>query len=182
MDVNAGKMGQLIDDLLRLSRSTRGEMRHDDVDLSALAGESVASLREEYPERTVEVVIAPGLRTHGDLRLLRALLENLLRNAWKFTGKTEAARIEVGRMQTDHGLAFFVRDNGAGFDMAYVDKLFAPFKRLHATEDFPGSGIGLAIVQRVVHRHGGEAWAEGTVGQGAIFYFTLGGPSPEDRT
>ncbi len=173
LDRNAIKMGQLITDMLKLSRSTRGEMHRDAVDLSGLANEIFDELREEQPERRVETVVQPALAAHGDPRLLRAVLENLLRNAWKFTGRSAAPRIEFGAAETSRGRAYFVRDNGAGFDMTYADKLFAPFKRLHGTDEYPGSGIGLAIVQRAVHRHGGEVWAEAVVGVGATFYFTL---------
>ena len=171
------RMGQLIDDLLRLSRVTRAEMRHVPVDLSTLAAEIVAELRKSAPQRTVETVIAPGLTTRGDPALLRVMLENLLGNAWKFTGRTEGARIEFAATRGDNGEPLFrVRDNGAGFDMTYVDKLFGTFQRLHSPDEFPGTGIGLATVQRVVHRHGGHIHAEGAPGGGATFTFTL----PED--
>ena len=177
LDDNAGRMRQMISDLLKLSRSSRGEMQRDDVDLSAMAAEIIASLREEHPDRVVETVVQPAMHALGDQRLISALLDNLLRNAWKFTARTTEARIEVGLAETERGLAFFVRDNGAGFDMVYVNKIFAPFKRLHGADEYPGSGIGLAIVQRVAHRHGGDVWAESAVGQGAVFHFTLGGGS-----
>jgi signal transduction histidine kinase len=165
------RMGQLIDDLLALSKTTRTELRRGEVDLSALAHEVVAELRVRDRERAprVQVSITPALRCVGDVHLLRAVLENLLGNAWKFTGKTEAARIEVG---AETG-AFYVRDNGAGFDMAFASKLFAPFQRLHSTSEFPGTGVGLANVQRIVHRHGGRIWVESAVGQGATFRFTI---------
>jgi PAS domain S-box-containing protein len=170
------RMGLLIDDLLRLSRVTRAEMRQVPVDLSALADDVLAELRRSDPQRAVDVVIAPGLTTRGDPALLRVLLENLLGNAWKFTGRTGAARIEFAAARGDDGEQVFqVRDNGAGFDMNYVGKLFGAFQRLHSPDDFPGTGIGLATVQRVVRRHGGSVRAEGAPGRGAAFHFTLPG-------
>jgi len=167
------KMAQLIDDLLDLSRMTRTEMRRETVDLSALAQTIAAELKKREPMRQVEFIIAGRLMVKGDKRLLRVVLENLLGNAWKFTGKHPKSKIECGVTQVDGTSAYFVRDNGAGFDMAYANKLFGAFQRLHAPSEFPGSGIGLATVQRIIHRHGGQVWAEGAVGQGATFYFTL---------
>jgi PAS domain S-box-containing protein len=168
------RMAQLIDDMLTLSRVTRAELRREIVDLSKLAEEIAAELRRADPDRTAEVEIEPGLVAAGDPRLLRVLVVNLLSNAWKFTAGSEPARIELGRCPTSaDGRGFFVRDNGAGFDMTYANKLFAPFQRLHRQSEFPGTGVGLAIVQRIVHRHGGRVWAEGAVGRGATFYFTL---------
>ncbi|MBI4319890.1 MAG: HAMP domain-containing protein [Chloroflexi bacterium] len=167
------RMAQLIDDLLSLSRLTRSEVRREQVDLSALVGTIAAELRQTEPERQVEFVIAEGLVAMGDTRLLRVALENLLGNAWKFTGKHPSARIEFGVVEQDGKPAYFVRDDGAGFDMAYADRLFGAFQRLHTPMEFPGSGIGLATVQRIIHRHGGDVWAEGAVEQGATFYFTL---------
>ncbi len=167
------KMGQLIDDLLHLSRVTRSEMRHGPVDLSRLAREIMDGLRQAEPQREVESIIAPGLQTEGDERLLRIVLENLLNNAWKFTARQPHARIEVGSETQGNDPVFFVRDNGAGFDMAYADKLFGAFQRLHSTSEFPGHGIGLATVQRIISRHGGGIWASAAVNQGATFYFTL---------
>ncbi len=179
------RMGQLIDDLLTLSRTARLLMRREVLDLSELA-ESVASeLRGRDPDRDVEFVIAEKLVVSGDARLLRVALENLLANAWKFTSRTEDARIEFGgvrRGKSSGGTVYFVSDNGAGFDMSYAGKLFGAFQRLHPPEEFEGTGIGLATVQRVIRRHGGDVWAEGEVGRGATFYFTLTGgvrPSPD---
>jgi light-regulated signal transduction histidine kinase (bacteriophytochrome) len=149
-------------------------MRHDDVDLSALAAAVMAELTRADPGRPVEVHIAQGLRARGDPALLRLLLENLLGNAWKFTGHETPARIEVGVERDGDRLAYYVRDNGVGFDMAYADKLFGAFQRLHGATEFPGTGIGLATVQRIILRHGGQVWAHSTVGQGATFFFTLG--------
>ena len=187
----AQRMGQLIDDLLELSRATRSEMRREPLDLSALAREVIAKLRGYEPQRAIEIVIAPDLSATGDVRLLRQVLENLFGNAWKFTSKTPAARIEFGVTTsavwrgtgdepevtspvTCHpSPTFFIRDNGAGFDMAYAKKLFAPFQRLHRPSEFPGSGIGLATVQRIIHRHSGQVWAEAVRDAGATFYFTL---------
>ena len=167
------KMGRLIDDLLNLSRMTRIEMRREVVDLSALAKAAAAELQNREPGRQVEFVIAEGMEVNGDKRLLMVVLENLLGNAWKFTEKHPRARIECGVTQVNGKPAYFVRDDGAGFDMAYADKLFGAFQRLHGTTEFPGTGIGLATVQRIIHRHGGRVWAEGAVEQGATFYFTL---------
>ncbi len=167
------RMGLLIDDLLNLSRISRSEVNRGTVDLSALAREIVTNLQKTQPGREVEIVIAEGLIDEGDEKLLYVLLQNLFGNAWKFTEKIAKARIEFGVIQFDGKPAYFVRDNGAGFDMAYVDKLFRPFQRLHDVTDFPGTGVGLAMVQRVIHRHGGQVWAEGKVEEGATFYFTL---------
>ncbi len=169
----AQRMGQLIDDMLSLSRVTRSEMRYEPVDLSALAAEIAAQLRESEPEREVEFKVEEGLADTGDADLLRVALENLLANAWKFTSKHPTAHIEFAAAPTDDGArAYLVRDDGAGFDMAYADKLFGAFQRLHGAE-FPGTGIGLATVQRVVRRHGGNVWGEGSPENGATFYFTL---------
>jgi len=167
------RMGQLIDDLLNLSRLTRSEMHYEEVDLSALAREVATRLQESQLEREVAWVIADGLSARGDAHLLSIMLENLLSNAWKFTGKQPHPRIEVGTLDVEGSVTYFVRDNGAGFDMAYADKLFQAFQRLHQADEFEGTGVGLATVQRIVHRHGGRIWAEGEVGKGATFYFTL---------
>ena len=168
------RMGQLIDDLLRLSQITRAELTHEKVNLSVLAQRLVAKRREAEPERQVEFVIQEGLEAEGDRQLLRIALGNLLDNAWKFTSKQPIAQIEFGVIGVEGKPAYFVRDNGAGFDMAYVEKLFGAFQRLHSEEEFAGTGIGLAIVQRIIHRHSGEVWAEGEVDEGATFYFTIG--------
>ena len=169
----ARRMAQLIDDLLGLSRVTRSDMERESVDLSRLAHIIAAELRRPEPDRQVTFLIAAGLSAQGDGRLLCVALNNLLGNAWKFCSRQSHARIEVGVAECHGQPAFFVRDNGAGFDMAYADKLFGPFQRLHSSADFAGIGIGLATVQRVIHRHGGRIWAEAAVGQGATFYFTL---------
>lgn len=168
------KMSGLIDGLLALSRVTREEIHTVSVNLSDTAQQTVAELRRAQPERQVEFAITPGLMATGDPRLIRVVLDNLLGNAWKFTSRRPVARIELGTIRQNGRTVFFVRDNGAGFDMAYVDKLFGPFQRLHGAEEFPGTGIGLATVQRIIHRHGGAVWAEGAVDRGATFYFTLG--------
>ncbi|MHB9109845.1 MAG: sensor histidine kinase [Armatimonadota bacterium] len=167
------RMSGLIDDMLRLSRIGRAEMHVMTVDLSALATEIMEELRRRDPERQAEVIITPGLRAQGDRDLLRIALENLLGNAWKFTGKRPVARIEFGMTQQDRETVYCIRDNGAGFDMQYVGQLFAPFTRLHTDEEFPGTGIGLSIVRRIIQRHGGRIWAEGYPDQGATFCFTL---------
>ena len=173
--VRAGsvKMGTLIDDLIGLSRVTRQAKKSERVDLSALAAEIAAELQEEATARKVEWTIAPGLSAMCDPGLIRVVLENLLGNALKYSSKREDARIEFGISDKDGRPAYFVRDNGVGFDMAYAGKLFGAFQRLHAAAEFPGTGIGLATVARVIHRHGGKVWAEGRLGEGATFWFTL---------
>jgi PAS domain S-box-containing protein len=173
--VRAGsqRMATLIDDLLGLSRVTRAELHVGEVDLSALAAALAADLEKADPERAVTFTIAPGLIARADPGLMRVALQNLLGNAWKFTGKRSPAHVEVGAMAHNGGRAFFVRDDGAGFDMAHAAKLFGAFQRLHGFAEFPGSGIGLATVQRIIHRHGGQVWAEGAPDRGATFYFTL---------
>jgi PAS domain S-box-containing protein len=167
------RMGQLIDDLLNLSRLTRVEMSKETVDLSKMAHDTVEELRAADRQRTAEVVIADGLTANADPRLLQVVMTNLLGNAWKFSGKNPNPRIEFGYGGENGNKAFFVRDNGAGFDMAYANKLFGAFQRLHAMHEFPGTGIGLAIVKRVINRHGGKVWAESAPDQGATFRFTL---------
>lgn len=170
------RMGQLIDDLLQLSRVTQHELCPTEVDLSAVARDVAADLRRSAPGRAVRWSIAPGLRARGDAGLLRIVLQNLLGNAWKYTSKHDHAHVEFGVEARDGegAPAFFVRDDGAGFDMRYANKLFGAFQRLHTVEEFEGTGIGLATVQRIVHRHGGRVWAEGAVEGGACLYFTLG--------
>ena len=168
------KAGYLIDDLLKLSQVTSTEMRCESVDLSKLAEELLSELTRAHPEHKVENVIAPGLVCEGDSSLLRLALENLIGNAWKYSAKASSPRIEMGVTEINGDKTFFVRDNGIGFDMSYADKLFLPFQRLHNEDEFPGTGIGLAIVQRVVHRHEGRVWAMSKANEGATFYFTLG--------
>jgi len=168
------RMGTLIDDMLQLSQVTRGEFSNQPVDLSALAHEIIRQLQEASPGREVLVSVAPDLVAVGDRHLLRVLLDNLLGNAWKYTGKEEQPRIEFGGLRQDGQQVFFVRDNGAGFNMQYLDKIFVAFQRLHPSHEFEGTGIGLATVQRIVNRHGGRIWAEAEEGEGATFYFTLG--------
>jgi light-regulated signal transduction histidine kinase (bacteriophytochrome) len=173
---NAGiRMNEMIDGMLCLSKLTFQEVLPGDIDLSALAGEVIANLRESEPQRSVEVWIEPGMILRTDGKFLKFALQNLIGNAWKYTGKVQNPRIEVGSVEIDGERVFFVRDNGAGFDPGQAEKLFVPFKRLHSDSEFPGTGVGLAIVERVVRRHGGKVWAEGEVGRGAAFYFTLPG-------
>jgi signal transduction histidine kinase/CheY-like chemotaxis protein len=170
------QMRNLMDDLLRLSRVTQAEMKMRPVNLSDLVEERAGELRRSCPDHAVKIDIAKGLEVQGDLGLLRVALDNLLSNAWKFSGRTENALVEFGAKELPGGgREFFVRDNGAGFDMRYADKLFRPFRRLHTQDEFPGSGIGLCTVKRVVQRHGGKIRAESEPGNGATFYFTLGG-------
>jgi signal transduction histidine kinase len=166
-------MARLIDDLLDLSRISRQAIHRGEVDLSALASELVQELRESDPERVVDVAIEPGLRAVADVGLARIVLANLIGNAWKFTGKAARASVCFEAADVDGRPGFVVRDNGAGFDLAYADKLFGPFQRLHSERDFPGTGIGLAIVQRIVHRHGGEIRVRAAPGEGAAFSFRL---------
>jgi light-regulated signal transduction histidine kinase (bacteriophytochrome) len=175
---SAQQMGALIDDLLNLSRVTRAELRREAVDLSALARSVLARLREAQPGREVEVAIEDGLVAQADPRLLEVVLTNLLGNAWKFTGRRPAARIEFGAEPGGHPTVYRVRDNGAGFESKYGGKLFGVFQRLHTAEEFEGTGIGLATVQRIVRRHGGRVQAEGEVDRGATFSFTLEGEGP----
>ncbi|HVB34489.1 MAG TPA: CHASE3 domain-containing protein [Patescibacteria group bacterium] len=167
------RMGILIDDLLNLSRVTRAEILPKPTNLSEMARSVAGELRRQEPGREVEFVVAPDLQASADPRLMRIVLENLLSNSWKFTSKRERARIEFGCTQENGSSAFFVRDNGAGFDPAYSDRLFGAFQRLHSTAEFPGTGVGLATVQRIVLRHGGKVWAEGAMDRGATFYFQL---------
>jgi PAS domain S-box-containing protein len=176
------RMAELIDDLLNLSKVTRASMKLVPVDLSQLAQRIATELQRTQPERRLNFNITPNLKARGDPSLLQAVLENLLNNAWKFTSKREQAEIEFGSKHENDEAVYFIRDNGAGFDMAYVGKLFGAFQRLHAMTEFSGTGIGLATVQRIIHRHGGRIWAEGAVDQGATFFFTLPAlerPKPE---
>ena len=174
----AQRMGELIDDLLQLSRVGRTELQKQRVDLSALARSVAADLQRVEPERSVQFLIPEGVTADGDRGLLQAVLENLLGNAWKFTGTAGEAAIEFGAVERDGAPAYFVRDNGVGFDMAYAGKLFAPFQRLHSETKFPGTGIGLATVHRIIERHGGRVWAESAVGRGATFFWSLPGTGP----
>jgi PAS domain S-box-containing protein len=173
--VRAGavRMAHLIDDLLRLSRISRQQMGRSEVDLSGLAQEVVSQLRVTSPDRQVRFTITPEISVTADRDLLRIVLENLLGNAWKFTSKEPQAQIELGMQNGDGQRIFFVRDNGPGFDMRYADKLFGVFQRLHRDSEFPGTGVGLATVQRIIQRHGGRIWAKAAVGEGATFYFAL---------
>jgi signal transduction histidine kinase len=179
------QMNQLINDLLGLASASRGPLNREQVDLSAMAQSIAARLRENEPERAVEVSIDPGVFVNADFRLLRLAMENLMGNAWKFSGGKQTAKIEFGILKSRAAeqagekdlRVFFVRDNGAGFNMEYVDRLFQAFQRLHGSSEFPGTGIGLATVHRIIRRHGGSVWAEGAVGKGATFYFTLPEPS-----
>jgi light-regulated signal transduction histidine kinase (bacteriophytochrome) len=171
----AQRMGHLIDDLLLLSRVTLQPINREDVDLAAMARELIGELHEQDPDRVAHVQIQEGLIALADRGLLWVALQNLIGNAWKFTANAVPAIIEVGARVTDGQTEFFVRDNGAGFDMAYADKLFTPFQRLHSAEEFRGTGIGLATVHRIVARHGGRVWADAAEGRGATFFFTVGG-------
>jgi PAS domain S-box-containing protein len=175
----AQRMAQLIDDMLRLSRLTRSQLAYQVVNLSEISTEIIAALQNESPQRSVEVHIAPDLLAHGDESLLIAVLDNLISNAWKYTSKKPHTVIEIGGFADDKETTYWIKDNGAGFNMKYVDKLFGAFQRLHHIHEFEGSGIGLATVARIIHRHGGSVWAEGEENRGATFYFTL--PNPDTR-
>jgi DNA-binding response OmpR family regulator len=168
------RMAELIEDLLQLARVSRAELRREAVDLSALALQVLANLQRQDPVRSVTIEVEPGLAAYADDRLMRIALENLLGNAWKFTSKAPAPKIEFFQHRSDEGLFYFVRDNGAGFNMSYAEKLFRPFQRLHTESDFPGTGIGLATIQRIIARHGGRIFADGSPGEGATFRFSLG--------
>ncbi len=173
------RMMELIHDLLRLAKFARAELHCQRVNLSAMAGELLARLQASDPERRAEFFIEEGVEAHGDPGLLRVVLENLFSNAWKYSSKSEAVKIEFGSMRQEDGArAFFVRDNGAGFDARMAGKLFAPFQRLHSEEEFAGTGVGLATVRRIIHRHAGRVWADAEVDKGATFYFTLPGSLP----
>jgi light-regulated signal transduction histidine kinase (bacteriophytochrome) len=167
----AQRMGELIDDMLQLSRVSRAEIHAQPIDLTALAREIATGL--SAGGRNVEVRIEDGLTANADRRLIKIVMENLMSNAWKFTGKAEHPAVEIGKTGGREGQAFYIRDNGAGFDMTLADKMFQPFRRLHSEAEFPGTGVGLATIHRVIDRHGGRVWAEGKVGEGATFYFTL---------
>jgi len=169
------RMGATIDDMLELARLTKVNMVMVEVDLSAISGSVVEELRRNYPDRRVQVDIAPGLKVRADAQMMRVMMDNLLGNAWKFTSGKDEVRISVGRDKMDGRPVFYVRDNGVGFNMAYCDKIFGAFQRLHSLDQFEGAGMGLAVVQRIIHRHQGEVWAQGREGKGASFYFRLGG-------
>jgi len=177
----AERMGGLIDDLLKLSRLSRAAMERGRVNLTAIAEKTLDRLRLAYPERTVQTVVAPDVTVFGDERLLSLVLENLLDNAWKFTKNREAARIEFGAEPGPEEIACFVRDNGAGFDMTYASKLFQPFQRLHKLEEFPGTGIGLATVKRIIERHGGRVWIEGAMNHGTTAHFAIPRSTEEEK-
>lgn len=177
IEAASGRMSQLIEDLLKLSHVSRGDFNFAPVDLSASARAIATELQATNPERCVEWVIAEGVTAHGDARLLRLVLENLLHNAWKFTSRHARARIEFGARSSSEQPVYFVRDDGAGFDPARLDQLFLPFSRLHSERAFEGSGIGLALVKRIIQRHGGRIWAEGAIEKGAAFYFELPPPT-----
>jgi PAS domain S-box-containing protein len=167
------RMAALIDDLLKLSRVTRTEMKREDIDLTSMSRELLSEFKKSQPNRESVLIVQDGMTVKGDERLLRIMLQNLFDNAWKFTRKKKTVRIECGILKQKKNPTFFIRDNGTGFDMAYADKLFGPFQRLHSSSEFPGTGIGLATVQRIVHRHGGRIWGEAVPGKGATFYFTF---------
>ncbi len=166
-------MAHLIEGLLKLSRITRSEMNSQEVDMSALVRDISVKLLSGEPDRKIEFAIQEGIAVKGDVLLIRVVLENLLDDSWKFTGKHPRPKIEFGSMTENGSPIYFIRDNGAGFDMAYSDKLFGAFQRLHTVDEFPGTGIGLATVRRIIQRHGGRIWAESDIGRGATFYFTL---------
>jgi light-regulated signal transduction histidine kinase (bacteriophytochrome) len=166
-------MGSLIDDLLNLSRIPRGTVVMVPIDLSALAREICSTMTTAWPDRVVDWTVAPGIWGAGEPKMMRIVMENLLDNAWKYTKRAARATVEVGTTVMDGTRVCFVRDNGAGFDMAYAGKLFGVFQRLHKEEDYEGTGVGLAIVKRIMQRHGGDVWAESRVNEGTTFYFTL---------
>jgi light-regulated signal transduction histidine kinase (bacteriophytochrome) len=175
------KMGGIIEALLELTRVTHSEIHSAPVDLTSLAREVFAEVQQAEPHRMIDFDIAPGLVANGDQRLLRVVLMNLLGNAFKFTAKKDGGKIQFSKTCPRADAAFFIRDNGAGFDMAYADKLFGAFQRLHHQNEFNGTGIGLATVQRIIHRHNGKTWAESAPNQGATFFFTLGGTLPKSN-
>jgi light-regulated signal transduction histidine kinase (bacteriophytochrome) len=167
-------MSQLINDMLKLSRIIRTAIQVEKVDISELVRSNADELQESQPGRVVKFVVAPEILVAGDPGLLDICLKNLLENAWKFTSKNPSALVEFGETQQNDEKVYFIKDNGVGFDMTYVDKLFQPFQRLHTDKDYPGTGIGLAIVKRIIRRHGGRIWAESEIGKGTAFYFTIG--------
>jgi light-regulated signal transduction histidine kinase (bacteriophytochrome) len=183
---NANQMSHLIEDLLKLAMTARQEVRRVPLDLAAISRDILQRRQADEPQRPVEITIADTLLTHGDAGLMTAVMDNLLSNAWKYTAKTGTARIEVGLEPTTDGeRVFFVRDNGAGFDSKHAEKLFTPLQRFHSVDEFPGTGIGLATVQRIIHRHGGRVWAQSEPGRGATFYFTCaekGTSAPPSRS
>jgi signal transduction histidine kinase len=179
---SAERMGELIEGLLKLSRINQAEINNESVNLSVLCHELVSELRDHEPQRNVTVDIQAAILAGGDRHLLRDALANLLGNAWKFTAQVPQARIRFGADMKNGVTVYYVQDNGAGFDQAYADRLFTPFQRLHHQSDFPGTGVGLSTVQRIVQRHGGALWAKGEPGRGATFYFTLHADRPEDET
>jgi light-regulated signal transduction histidine kinase (bacteriophytochrome) len=183
LQASSARMGQIIDDLLRLSRTTRTELIREKIDLGRMAGSIHQELQALEPDREVQLSVEGELHAVGDTLLIQLALQNLIANAWKFTGKQSAAQITFGSRLRGSQPVFFLRDNGAGFDQRFIKKLFEPFQRLHAASDFEGNGIGLAIVQRVIRRHGGEVWAESAPDQGATFFFTLPTPAgpPDPR-
>ena len=170
---SVGVMSGMIDDLLDLSRSTSAPLHSMQTDLSLMATSVLDGLSQANPGRKVSVVVQPKCHANADPGLMQVVIQNLLRNAWKFTERSRVAEIEFGCKQQDRHSIYYVRDNGAGFDQRLAERLFKPFQRLHAASDYPGTGIGLATVQRIIRRHGGEVWAEGEVDKGATFYFTL---------
>jgi light-regulated signal transduction histidine kinase (bacteriophytochrome) len=176
------QMGLLVDDLLELSQIARSPMNRRNFDISELAQSVTDTLAEAHPEHRVETFVKQGMRANGDPRLIRIVLENLLGNAWKFSARTNEVRIEAGAEERDGETIYFVRDNGAGFDMQYSGKLFKPFQRLHHADEFEGTGIGLSIVHRIITRHGGKIWAESAVGKGTVFWFTLGKDLPPRKS
>ena len=171
----AARMNLMIDALLTLARLSSQPLARQPVNLSQLAGYVIDDLRRAAPEREAEIEIEPGLTTQGDPTLLRLVLENLLGNAWKYSARCARTRISLTQVPHGNDTAFAVRDNGTGFDMRSADRLFGLFQRLHSASEFPGHGVGLASVRRIVRRHGGEIWAEAEAGRGAVFYFTLAG-------
>jgi light-regulated signal transduction histidine kinase (bacteriophytochrome) len=169
------RMGELIDDLLKLSRLTQAEMQIDEVNLSQHAQQVIEHLRSNNPDRKITIDIEKNIIVKGDEKLLHILIQNLIENAWKFTKNTPNPTIQFGTMKQNNQTVYFIKDSGAGFNMKYINRLFTPFQRLHDNKEYPGTGIGLGIVKRVIHRHSGRIWAESKEGKGATFYFTLGG-------